>query len=826
MSHVAAQVSLRPIRFAFLVRPEDKKGTLEIFRINTCLWGGRFNPVIPYFKHTPTWWDRHSNNFATAIQIINGYLDFFEPDFLVEAEAGLASDLGFEPGRVLALSSLLVREGQGRRNGYGLSVIDLYRDLYQREYQFTRRHPHNIVDVVPPKPSLAGFCACTFGGFPSAADLTYFATAFVDAFEPIKVRLSGEELSVLYERGFTSALKLGCSSIEVTNHDQNDPALFVLDANEPRDLIDFWNLRAIGRVVVAVPVQWIQELSDFCKSFIRKHHRPLPGNPNGVMIRATVMFARSIPRSEIERLYPNYLQVEAEGANVLQDWYPAIWRPSPGYAPRITRPMLSAGERKNDIPVIDEQPHISFELLHPEFASEIGGEMRWANVVRLRDWTSRDQLATVFPCDFRNPKYPDFHIGTQRPLPTTEGLVFFPRFRNMPERWELPDGTRAVNDWLKTHGINAVLSDAGRTTQQIVQTMGGFWGVSSFAHADIVKLLNEISRRPVTRSAHNHEFKNRVNDAVKGDTWRHRNFERLVERNAVELGLELKCTKCSNWSWYSLKQLDYQVTCELCLRKFNFPVIEPSNSSKARWAYRLIGPFALPDYAQGGYAASLSVRFFSQVIGEHGHADVTWSAGQELELSVGNKIEADFILWYQRKGFLGSDYQTEVVFGESKSFGREAFQASDVERMKSLATRFPGAVIVFATMKNAAELLPVEIARIAKLAEWGREYLWDRRQTRAPVIVLTGAKLFAAAYLQVAWEGVGGKHTEFSKSPLLAAVTLRGLADLTQQLYLNMPPYHAWLTAKTAKRRARREEKASRASTGSEPNVPAGTVNQ
>jgi hypothetical protein len=47
MSHVTAQVSLRPIRFAFLVRPDEKKGTLEIFRINTCLWGGRFNPIIP-----------------------------------------------------------------------------------------------------------------------------------------------------------------------------------------------------------------------------------------------------------------------------------------------------------------------------------------------------------------------------------------------------------------------------------------------------------------------------------------------------------------------------------------------------------------------------------------------------------------------------------------------------------------------------------------------------------------------------------------------------------------------------------------------------------
>ena len=195
-------------------------------------------------------------------------------------------------------------------------------------------------------------------------------------------------------------------------------------------------------------------------------------------------------------------------------------------------------------------------------------------------------------------------------LPTTEGLVVFPSFRNLPERWELPDGTIAIAKWLQKHGINSTPSEAGRITQQIIQTLGGFWGVSSFAHPEIVKLLNEISRRPSTKSIQHQEFRNRIKQFIKGDLWRHRNFENLVERNAVELGLELHCTKCSNWGWYSLKQLDHQMTCDLCLREFDFPIVEPSIASNSKWAYRLIGPFALPDYARGGYAASLHSIFF------------------------------------------------------------------------------------------------------------------------------------------------------------------------------------------------------------------------
>ena len=432
------------------------------------------------------------------------------------------------------------------------------------------------------------------------------------------------------------------------------------------------------------------------------------------------MFARSIPTDEIERLHANHLRVDVNGANVLQMWYPPIWRPSPGSTVRTSRPTLTAEAKTIDIPVDPEKPEIRFDCLHPAFASEFGNDNRWANVVKLRDWTFKDQIAVAFPSEYRDPKLPQFGLGRDNPAPTTEGIVILPRFRNIPERWEMLDGTTAINSWLQVKGVNAVPSDAGRATQQIVQTLGGFQGVASFARAGIVQLLNEMSRRPISRSAHHKEFHNRINDATKDDVWRRRTFENLVERKAVELGLELKCTKCSSWSWYSLKQLDYEMSCDLCLRRFGFPIVNPGSSKTSRWAYRLIGPFALPDYAKGGYAASLSLRFISSIIGGHGHSDVTWSAGQELELGPKNKAEADFILWYQRKGWFGQDYPTEIVFGEAKSFGREAFEVVDIKRMKSLASHFPGAILVFSTMKEASDLSPDEVGRMAKLAEWGR----------------------------------------------------------------------------------------------------------
>lgn len=809
MGSINLNIRLRPIRFAFLVRPDDKKRTLEIFRINTCLWGGKFNPIIPYFKRLPSWWERKGYRFENAKQIINGYLDFFEPDFLVEAEKGLANGFGFNPKRVLQLNEILEQDGETHRDRYGLSVHDLYGDLYRKEFQFQRRHKHNIIHVKVKEASFTNFVACNFGDFPTQKALTYFEKNYKDVFDPLSANLDARALAKFYKSGFTSPLRIGHAKIKVDYHERQDATLFIMDAHEPKDLIDFWNLRAIHRDVVAVPIQWIEELSHFCKKFILDNHHPLPGNPNGVMTHPTSMFSRSIQEKDIDEIHKKYLRVDKKGANMLQTWYPPIWREPAEIMVRTMRPTLDAESKRLDIPINEDKPEIRFDPLFPEFAAEYGNHIRFANVVRLQNWGHEHQIATVFPCDYKNPSFPKFRLGEGHLLPTTEGLVIFPEYRNISERWDLVDGTKALNTWFNNNKITAVLSDAGRATQQIIQTLGGFWGVRSIAHKGIIEMLNEMTRKPVTRSAHFKEFQNKINAAVNEDIWKIRVFETLVKRKAVELGLELKCSKCGSWSWYSVTQLDYSLNCELCLKQFDFPIASPADSKHARWAYRVIGPFALPDYAGGGYAASLAIRFFADVIGRMDRSEVSWSSGQELALSSGKKSEADFILWNQRKQIFGNDYPTEIVFGETKSFGREAFKQDDVDKMKLLAESFPGSILVFGTMKEATELSQEEIAHIRKLAEWGREYDRERKQSRAPVIMLTGTELFTAYYLNETWKEKGGDHKRLIENAWMSVRlnNLRILADLTQQLYLGMPSYSKWHEEKWKKRSSRRTKK-------------------
>lgn len=536
MGHLTADVRLRPIRFGFVVRPDDADSMSRVFEVNTCLWGGKFNPIIPFLRTVPKWWDRRGLRFDTAAQIMSGYLDFFEPDFLVESKPGIASALGFDSERVIPLADVLQRESDTHKEGHGQDVLALYRDRYCKEFQFARRHPHDIVDVTAKDAPFARAAACLFGAFPSDQDLGYFAEAYKEAFDPRLVSLTASALVELYGTGFTSALRMGHSDIEIDTHGWHEPALFVFDAHSPHDSMDLWNLRAVRRQILPVPMQWLPELSPFCRDFITRNFRPLPHNPHGVMTRVTVMFGRAVPNDAIEPLFREHLQVPLDGANVRQDWYPD-WQPSSSRGLRDARPTLTAKHDTFRSQSAEDAATVQFEHLSPDWSGRFGADRRWANVVKIRDWSFKDLAATVFPNERCSAFLPRLGIGGQERVSSTEGIVVFPKFVGHSEHWELPNGATAIAEWLKAKGVESTASDAGRATEQVVHTLGGFNRVGDLAKKGILETLNEMARTPVTHSAHSQKFRNQVQRAVSGDIWRDRSFNTLVERGAVQLGL-------------------------------------------------------------------------------------------------------------------------------------------------------------------------------------------------------------------------------------------------------------------------------------------------
>ena len=229
--------------------------------------------------------------------------------------------------------------------------------------------------------------ACNFGSFPTQEGLRYFENYYKGVFNPKHKILDAAALFKLYKSEYISALKIGCAKFRVNYNEHLSPTLFILDPQESKDLIDFWNLRATRQDVKAVPIQWIKELSPLCKEFIQN--------------RYALMFGNSISKNNRQDLHKNYLRIDKQNVYIPQLWYPPIWNKSSEMEPRTARPTLEADRKSIDIQISEEKPEIRFDPLFPEFASEYGNRLSAANVVSLEDWNQTGQIATVFPDNYR-----------------------------------------------------------------------------------------------------------------------------------------------------------------------------------------------------------------------------------------------------------------------------------------------------------------------------------------------------------------------------------------------------------------------------------------
>jgi len=100
----------------------------------------------------------------------------------------------------------------------------------------------------------------------------------------------------------------------------------------------------------------------------------------------------------------------------------------------------------------------------------------------------------------------------------------------------------------------------------------------------------------------------------------------------------------------------------------------------------------------------------------------------------------------------------------------------------------PNCVIVIGVLKS--DFTPTEKQRITELATWGRsEYIKGR--PRNPVVVLTGSELLSEDRITEGWEAAGGKAALLAKQVLTREDDPEVIADLTQQLYLDLPSFGA-----------------------------------
>ena len=818
MPSLNGELRLRPIRIGFLVRPSDLSNLRKVFQICSCMWGGIYNPIIPVSRSRPAAWRQGHHTRPSGHQLAMGYVRFFEPDVFVETETGLAQSVGIANEtqswlypRVISLEELVrTSDDHSPEFVFGLNILDVYEEMYHTEYRFVPRRD-SFVALFHDRSRHGAYVDATFGGFPQEEALSHIQRSYEHVFEPtILLHQPSNWLRLIKERGRT-ALAITNHSLKVSSDTGWNPTIFIANPTSPIDLLDLWNLRLIRRNVLSVNSEWLPVLSDYLNDFIDRNHRPLPGNPNGVMRHTEVEIGNSFSEEEAHNLVGDSFADLPKGSWSLKLWYDRIWdNDNSDHMPHPSPVQIHTESSRLDLTVSEERrPKVQFQSLTPEFASDYGRtNARWVNVLSLIDRQNQHQFALAFPSTLTG--FSDHRNRFGGPLLVSrEGFVLLQQYKHEREYIELIPRTEAVVDHFKRHDIDATASDSGRVADQILSSIQGFWGVSILQDEKTLHLLDKMSKSVrrraegtieeyADRTASVNEWQSVVRSREKRN-WGPKNFlDRLVKAGALKLGLAVPCPNCQKENWYGLVDLAERMSCERCLKVFSFPQ-GSLNYKNTPWKFRIAGPYSVPNYANGSYATVLALNCL--VSGTRlSNNTVTLSTNLGLKMD-GQCLEVDFACWYQRERIGSRREEPLFLVGEAKSFAQDSFSENDILRLKRIGEKMPGTFLVLATLKS--ELSDAERGRIERLATWGR-LPSECGQTRNPVIVLTGKELFAQHGIEEAWRISNDKRSTLIQPGHVRMDNLRTFADLTQQAYLKLQPTDKWVFEYRKRRYERR----------------------
>ena len=788
------ELKSRPLRLGFLVDPNKARSIRKAIELSSTLWGGAYNPLIPVYKRTPRNWEKPFKS-PKAESIVKGYIEAFDPDILVQCTPHLPEyikKLGLD---IMQPSEIWETGTNSNKEVYpkiGIGIFELLNDIYEEHFRYQEKNPPRIViPRLPKKGSL--FWSSVIGILPK------FITPIINIGYKKALEIKTPKLDIV---NLQTVLKGNVLfPRRITQYDlnfykrsgfRNEECIFFMDLTKNLDIIDYWNLRALGRQVIPMPIQFKDEqsLRNIVTSVVKASRRPLRNNPK-IYNNATFICSRNSTMENMQE-YAKSLDIKKDPKDPvdepflsLQHWYPRIWNDWARNKDGVEADDIYHEEKDIDLSDVKDSVHIRF--IHPKFIDSYFGAdgARFANELAFRLYGTDRIFSQVFPKDggehfrrliggitaYRN----EWRVGRN-------GLVKLVQQYERTEKWTVPVAQDVFTAWMKDLGYEVKISTPGLLARQIYTQLDG--SVRSLSNEQLLKLFEQMNRgNDEGKELPVGELISRIENIASKNL-----FDYLLEKGVFRVGSKIQCPNCQRHSWYSLENIKESLTCPKCLN--NFQAVGHIESSN--WCYKTVGPFSLPNYADGAYCVLLSLEFFDDRLHQ---LKITPALSFEAVDQKGKSIEADLGLLFQESLF--GEVIEGVIFVECKTFG--VFKQKDYKKMRALAKRFPGAVLVFSTLRNS--LNNTEVREISKIARTGRKQ-WKSEKPINPKLILTGNELTGMFGPPYCWKEKHGTKYE-------RAHGLLEIADATQQIYLNLPSWkEEWYKAYEEKKKKLEAKKA------------------
>lgn len=674
MANTTLYVNYRPLRIGMVVREGKVEDIVRAAELNTLLWGGIYNPIIPV----------SSDNKLTS-QLVG----LFQVDLLypvnnspeVEAFIDQQGHLRWPNPYDKLLFHQLDRE---IRMGV-LDVSNIINHYWETEFKNTKRS-NCVFPTWSKKDPLASVFALEFGNYPDDPKLSFdHKTGYLRGLRAKKHRIvKGNAVDVsLYGKMKPIFLTEDRLVLSSNGGGWDSNGVYLGEPDNPEDLINFWDLRAAAINLHFVPIGDVSRV----KTFIKKHMEYVRKRDTAQRFpRGIGLWYRDVIGEEVvKRIGDEFIEQGQTRSHCRVSEH--LWN---GLNIKPPKPEFESKSLLAGVDWTHGTPSVSFQLpVKPaqknrensdqDLVIEIkplGGEYEYKDhtltfplLPDLNEWYSRN--AVFLPDELRVGKdsfgvIVDIGDETSNVHPIKNQEIITKLF------------ARAE--------IEAKPSKPGLIAQRLVEQLGDLDDCRVFKIRGVRKLIASLSPTEfIARSTAEQRIRD-VDENGNPSLDDHKSlyiqkrdtpdltakevFDYLLDKNVFTIGLAPVCPNCELEFWLSLRDADEQIKCEYCGFEFK---VAPQLRDRGDFRFRRSGLFGRSDNQEGAIPVILTLL---QLLRRSGMGKFMHTTGLKLDSTIHDlDCEVDLVV-VGKKSF---ENKVTMLIGECKT--RDPISDQDIQNM-------------------------------------------------------------------------------------------------------------------------------------------------
>lgn len=728
---IGVNQAVSPVKICFLIEPESESKFERALKIAFSYWGGIFCPILPIYSDLPkAFIKEYEIKNDTSSYYINT-INNFDPDIIIY-DSSLDKDYikTLIADRTLLTTEEFLTHTEKGEIIYGISILELISHTIETEFKFVRNDNLKLSLPITEKSGLflKSFIGCLIDGFQKEISNQLESYSY---FEQPEITL--DNIAEHFPNKNISLLNINLKAIKILPQRRwhKGEGLYFLNETRLNDIINYWNLRALGWSIIPIPLSQIN--NNYFTEFINRFCKFQEDKSQSFSFVNFQISTSASPqqKKEIERKLLEIKKGFGDKINFsFQGWFPRFWSDERSIleADKALCAQTQINSTYSQVEV--KENYVKFKADDLPFKLKYNYNLTFSHKVNLTfnyfDEFLNDAglIHGIETIDWIRLTH---SFGRDKWRLSKTDLSYYIRRDNEEVYFFIPKAKDFFKVFFSKSGNKLNQTSNGRLAKEVLKNIGGIQGSYFLQNKSSLKILELIEDG---KTAHHPKLVAEIKRSLKvNDNEQVASYiKKIIENKIIEFGSILQCEVCHQHAFYLPSDLRETMTCAICRNNFSLPTHHPQD---IKWAYRGIGPFSKNNKVGGVITVFLTLKLFNEEFAETS-GNMSALIGFEL---IKNKVtkEVDLALILQN-GYKNST-TPDLIFCECKTY--KHFTSDDADRMIELGIEFPNSILTFATLNE--DLTNGEKEEILKVVNHFRTGVGDR--PRNPVLILTAKEL-------------------------------------------------------------------------------------